>query len=161
MGTTTTAYTRGMTTQPHPQACKPLCHCCILPLAPTPATAISSFTGMQVMFFSFHFFSSLFWSMLQRLSLSHVPGPHTPTSPPHNPHPHAPSLKPHKSLPPLLHCMQACGHLYLHHMQVHHHLHPITVHEIHPQCRLTTCKPHHDAIPTWHARPTTMLTLHA
>jgi len=59
-GTTAMAYARGMTTQPHPQACKPPRHRRILLLAPTPTTAIASFMGTQVMFFSFLFFSSLF-----------------------------------------------------------------------------------------------------
>src|SRR6266702_1802072 len=56
----------------------------------SPATAIASFTGMQVkicffLFFSFHSFSDQY----SRDSLSHVPGPQTPASPPHNPHPRA------------------------------------------------------------------------
>src|SRR6266702_2179790 len=59
-------------------------------------------------------------------------------------------------------CLTACKPSCLHlcHMQVHHHCHPVTVHKIHPQCQLATCKPHHDTIPTQHARPTTMSTCH-
>src|SRR6266702_4032541 len=75
----------------------------------SPATAIASFAGTQVkicffLFFSFRSFSD----QCYRDSLSHVPGPQTPASPPHNPHPCALPLKPRKSLlPPLPHHMQA------------------------------------------------------
>src|SRR6266702_5005758 len=41
MGTTTMAYARGMTTQPHLWVCKPPCCHHILPLAPTPSVAMA------------------------------------------------------------------------------------------------------------------------
>ncbi len=275
-GTTTTVHARGMTIQPCPQARKPPCCHHILPLAPTPTTAIAPFAGMQVMFFfSFFLFFRPFSDQCYRDSLYPT---HQVLKPP--PLHHASPLKPRKSHhchclicrhvskvmffsiffvsfltnvtetlfilcprssnPPLhyiiptpvfcpssltspattmacihrhtskdmfffhffsdqcyrdplyptcwvlkplpLHhiiptpmprpsslasphhclCLTAHkpGHLYLHHMQVHHHCHPVTVHKIHPQCQPTMCKPHCDAIPTWHARPATTLTHH-
>src|SRR6266702_6026152 len=80
IGTTAMVYARGMTTQPHPQAHKPPHHHHILSLAPIPTTAIASFIGMQVMFFSFLFFCP-FSDQCYRDSLPHMLGPQTPTSP--------------------------------------------------------------------------------
>src|SRR6266702_3426215 len=99
--------------------------------------------------------------MLRRPSLPHTPGPQSPVSPPHNPHPCASPLKPHKSPPPpLLHRTQAHGRFYLRHMQVRRHHYPVTARKIRLRRRLVTCKPRRDAIPTRHARPTTMPTRH-
>src|SRR6266702_3592609 len=72
MGTTTMVYTRGMTIQPCLQAHKPpRCHC-ILPLAPTPTTAIAPFVGMQVMFFfSFFFFVPFLTNITESLFTPH------------------------------------------------------------------------------------------
>src|SRR6266702_4400142 len=63
--------------------------CCPSSLT-SPTAAIASFVGMQVkicffLFFSFRSFSDQCYSA----SLSHIPGPQTPASPPHNPYPHA------------------------------------------------------------------------
>src|SRR6266702_1202614 len=100
--------------------------------------------------------------MLQRPSLPHTPGPQTPASPPHNLHPCASPLKPRKSPPPPLpHRTQAHGCLHLRHMQVRRHRHPVTARKIRPRCRLATCKPHRDAIPTRYARPAMPPTHHA
>src|SRR6266702_4239385 len=100
--------------------------------------------------------------MLQRPSLPHTPGPQTPASPPHNLHPRASPLKPRKSPPPPLpHRTQARGRLHLRHMQVCRHRHPVTARKIRPRCRLATCKPRRDAIPTRYARPAMPPTHHA
>ncbi len=72
MGTTATAYARGMTTQPHPWVCKPPCCHRILPLAPTPAATIASFVGTQVMFFSFLFFVPFLTNLTETLFTPHA-----------------------------------------------------------------------------------------
>ena len=95
MGTTTMAYARGMTTQPHPWAHKPPHHHHILPLAPTPTAAIASFAASYVFFFSF-FFVPFLTNITETLFTPHA-GPSNPRLSTHNPHHHALPLKPHKS----------------------------------------------------------------
>src|SRR6266702_3891005 len=61
------------------------------------------------MFFSFLFFHS-FSDQCYRDSLSHAPGPQTPTSPPHNPHPCALPLKASRLASPATTIACICGH---------------------------------------------------
>src|SRR6266702_4065955 len=108
--------------------------CCPSSLT-SPTAAIASFVGMQVkicffLFFSFRSFSD----QCYRDSLSHIPGPQTPASPPHNPYPHAfPSTLPN---PPTSTATSASPHTSL------------------ATSIFTTCKSATTATPSLHTRST-------